>query len=127
MYKDAYKYTWLRMTEGRVVGALMGYVLLSKRMVGRLLDVKVWRGEDGGMSERLLVVARLKMVGGWRSAERMEGVRNVLKMSELNNRVKEKNIPEELAWKIRSVERWGGRECGEGVGKVQRYSNGVYQ
>ena len=24
-------------------------------------------------------------------------------------------------------ERWGGREGGEGVGKVQRYSNVVYQ
>ena len=23
--------------------------------------------------------------------------------------------------------RWGGRECGEGVGKVQRYGNGMYQ
>ena len=25
------------------------------------------------------------------------------------------------------MERWGGGECGEGVGKVQRYNNGVYQ
>ena len=25
------------------------------------------------------------------------------------------------------MERLGGRECGEGVGKIQRYSNGVYQ
>ena len=24
------------------------------------------------------------------------------------------------------MERWGGRECGEGVGKVQRYRNGVH-
>ena len=24
------------------------------------------------------------------------------------------------------MERWGGRECEDGVGKVQRYSNGVY-
>ena len=27
--------------------ALMGYVLLERRMLGRLLDVKVWRGEGG--------------------------------------------------------------------------------
>ena len=32
-----YKYTWLRMAEGRVVGkALMDYVLLPRRMLGRL-------------------------------------------------------------------------------------------
>ena len=32
--------------------------------------------------------ARLKLVGGWTSAGRMESVRNVLKVSELNNSVK---------------------------------------
>ena len=43
-----YKYTWLRMAEGKVVDkALMDYVLLPTRMLGRLLDVKVWRGEGG--------------------------------------------------------------------------------
>ena len=45
---DVYNYTWLRMAEGRVVDkALMDYALLSRRMFGRLLDVKVWRGEEG--------------------------------------------------------------------------------
>ena len=27
--------------------ALMDYVLLPRRMLGRLLDMKVWRGEGG--------------------------------------------------------------------------------
>ena len=45
---DAYKYIWLRIAEGRVVDqALMDYVLLARRMLGRLLDVKVWKGEGG--------------------------------------------------------------------------------
>ena len=55
--KDVYKYTWLRMAEGRVVDrALMGYVLLSKRMLGRLLDVKVREMSDnffGGSSNSI--------------------------------------------------------------------------
>ena len=63
-------------------------------MLGRLLDVKVWRGEGGGMSDYFLVEALLKLVGGWRSAGRMEGVRNVLKVSELNNSVKERAYQE---------------------------------
>ena len=89
--KDVHKYTWLRMGEVRVVDrALMDYMLLPRRMLGRLLDVKVWRGEGGGMSDHFLLEARLKLVGGWRNAGRMEGVRNVLKVSELNNRVKER-------------------------------------
>ena len=42
---DVYKYTWMGMAKGRVVDkALMDYVLLPRRMLGRLLDVKVWRG-----------------------------------------------------------------------------------
>ena len=87
---DVYKYKWLRMAEGRVVDkALIDYVLLPRRMLGRLLDVKVWRGERGGLSDHFLVEARLKLFGGWRSARRMESVRNVLKVSELNHSVKE--------------------------------------
>ena len=55
------------MSEGRVVDrSLMDYVLLPKLMLGRLLDVKVWRGEGGGMSEQFFVEARQKLVGGWR-------------------------------------------------------------
>ena len=43
---DVYKCMWLRIAEARVVDkALMDYVLLPRRMLGRLLDVKVWRGE----------------------------------------------------------------------------------
>ena len=90
--------------------ALMDYVLLRSRMLGRLLDVKVWRGEGGGLSDHFLVEARLKLLGGWRSAERMEGVRNVLKVSELNHSVKERAYQESLRGKY---EVWGGRECGE--------------
>ena len=72
--KDVYKYKWLRMGEGRVVDrALMDYVLLPKRMLGRLLDVKVWRGEGGGMSDHFLVEARLRLVDEWRSAGMEDG------------------------------------------------------
>ena len=70
------------------------------------------------MSDHFLVEARLKMVEGWRSAGKIEGVRSVLKVSELNKSMK--------GMKISSIERWVGQDCGEGVGKVQRYS-GVQQ
>ena len=45
--------------------------------------------------------------GGWRSAGRMEAVRNVLKLSELNNRVKERLCQESLRGKH---EVWRGGE-----------------
>ena len=105
---DVCKYTWLRMVEGRVVEkALMDYMLLPRRMLGRLLDVTVWRGEGGGLSDHFLVEARLKLLGGWRSAGRMDGVRNVLKVSELNYSVKERAYQESLHGKY---EVWRGGE-----------------
>ena len=69
------------------------------------LDVKVWRAEGGGMPDRFLVEARLNLVVGRRSAGRMEGVRNVLKVSELNNSVNERAYQESLRGKY---EVWRG-------------------
>ena len=77
------------------------------------------------MSDDFLVEAPMKLVGDWRSAWRMEGVRNVLKVSELNNSVKG-HARRDSVENMKCGEVWS-RECGEGVGKVQRYSNGVYQ
>ena len=57
----------------------------------------------------------------------MEGVRNVLKVSELN-KSERTGTTEELACKIRSVG-WGFRECGEGMEKfrdIVEWSNDVY-
>ena len=48
---------WVRIAEGRVVDwALWDYMLLPKRMRGRLFDVNVCRGEGGGMSDHFVVV-----------------------------------------------------------------------
>ena len=42
----------------------MDYVLLPRRMLERLIDVKVWREDGGGISDHFLVDAGLKLVGG---------------------------------------------------------------
>ena len=59
------------------------------------------------MSDHFLVEARLKLLGGWRSAGRMEGGRNVLKVSELNNSVKERAYQESLRGKYELWRRSG--------------------
>ena len=81
------------------------------------------------MSDQFLVEARLKLVGGWRSAGRMDGVRNVLKVSELNNIVKQRAYQESLCGKYKV---WRGGEV-ESVQKewekfrdiVMEYTNDV--
>ena len=40
--KDIHKYTWMKQDGGRIVDrAMMDYVVISRDMVGRLLDVRV--------------------------------------------------------------------------------------
>ena len=58
-------------------------------MLGRLLNVSVWRGEGGGMSDHFFGGSSVEIGGLMKECGRMEGARNVLKVSELNNRVKE--------------------------------------
>ena len=53
-----------------------------------------------------------KLVGGWRSTRRLEGVKNVLKVSELNNSVKDRPYQESLRGKY-EVGRGGEVESAE--------------
>ena len=96
-----YKYTWLRMAVGRVVDkALMDDVLLPRRMLGRLLDVKVWRGEGGNCLKNGSSVE----ISGWlQECREEEGMRNVLKVSELNNSIKERANQESLHGKYEVI------------------------
>ena len=65
------------------------------------------RRRGGALSDHFLVEARLKLLGGWRSSGRMEGVRSVLKVSELNHSVKERAYQDSLRGKY---EVWRGGE-----------------
>ena len=54
--KKKNKFTWARVDRGKVVDrALMDYVIVSRKIVGRLRDVHVYRGEAGGISDHYLV------------------------------------------------------------------------
>ena len=108
--KKKNKYTWARVEGGRVVErALMDYVLVPKKVVGRLLDVHVYRGEAGGMSDHYLVQGRLKVAGGRGRGGAGGREREVLKLSELDNIEKLAEYREKLA---EEWERVKGRERG---------------
>ena len=73
--KEINKYTWIRVANGRVIErALMDYVLITKRMVGRLKDVHVFRGVAAGMSDHFLVEAEVVVAKEWGSLRSMTGV-----------------------------------------------------
>ena len=70
--KEINKYTWIRVANGRVIErALMDYVLITKRMVGRLKDVHVFRGVASGMSDHFLVEAQVVAAKEWGNSGRM--------------------------------------------------------
>ena len=77
------------MADGRVIErTLMDYVLIAKRMVGRLNDVHVFRDVAAGMSDHFLVEAKLVVVKEW--GNRVVGCRReVAKVEELKNRKKQ--------------------------------------
>ena len=62
MKRDIHKYSWVKIAQGAVVErAIMDFVQISRRVVGRLLDVRVLREKGGGMSDYLLVEGRLRV------------------------------------------------------------------
>ena len=86
--KGINKYRWIRVANGRVIErALMDYVLISKRMVGRLKEVHVLRGVAAGMSVHFLVEAEVVVAKEW--GNRVVGCRtDVVKVEELEGKKK---------------------------------------
>ena len=81
--KDVNKYTWVRVAGGRVVErALMDYVLITKRMIGRVKDVHVFRGVGAGMSDHFMVEARVIVAKQWGNRAKVCR-REVVKVEEL--------------------------------------------
>ena len=79
-----HKYTWERVAHGVVVDrALMDFVIVSKFLRGRLLDVNVLRGSAGGMSDHYLVEGRIRVNGYFVRRER-KNVREVVRVEKLD-------------------------------------------
>ena len=81
------------MAEGRVgiihiIHGTNGLCVVTKTTAWKTVRCESVERRRGGLSDHFLVEARLKLLGGSRSAGRMEGMRNELKMSELNHSVK---------------------------------------
>ena len=74
------------MANGRVIErALRDYVLITKRMVGRLKDVHVFRGVAAGMSDYFFVEAKVVVVKEW--GNKVVGCRReVVKVEELKKK-----------------------------------------
>lgn len=94
--KSVNKYTWMRVDGGRVVDrAMMDYVVIMRRLVGRLKDVHVRRGEGAGMSDHFLVEARIEVAKEWKN--KRGGVkREVIKVEELNKVEREQDYSEKM-------------------------------
>ena len=75
---------------------------MQRKVSGRVLDVNVFRGESSDISDHYLVEGKLRVVGRWRK-QRRSGGREVLKVSALNVREKEREYQERLrvSWDAR--------------------------
>ena len=104
------KYTWIRVVNGRVVErALMDYVLITKRMIGRVKDVHVFRGVAAGMSDHFVVETKLVVAKEW--GNRIGGCRReIVKVEELKQPEKKQQYQERLGVVYNGVKE---REAGE--------------
>ena len=84
------------MAKGRVIGrALVDYVLITKRMVGRFKDAHVFRGVAAGMSDQFLVEAEVVVAKEW--GNRVVGCRReVVKVEELKKQEKKQEYQDKL-------------------------------
>ena len=115
--KKKNKYTWTKVVRGVVPEnggkALMDYVLVSRKIVGRLVDVHVYRGEAQGISDHYLVQGKILVAKDRERGGRGGRVREVLKVSELDN-------AEKLAeYRGKLAEEWEGIKGSE-WGEVER-------
>ena len=81
-----------------------GLYVVTKTNAWKTVRCESVERRRGGLSDSFLVEARRKILGGWRSAGRMESVRNVLNLSELNHSVKETAYQESLLVKYEVAE-----------------------
>ena len=106
--KGISKYTWIRVANGRVIErALMDYVLVTKRMVGRLKDVHVFVA--AGMSDNFLVEAKVVVVKEWGNRV-VRCAREVVKVEELKKPEKKQEYQDRLK---ETYDRVKEREAGE--------------
>ena len=75
-----------------IKGALMDYVLIAKRMVGRLKDVHVFRGVAAGMSDHFLVEAEVVGAKEWENRE-VGCRREAVKVEELKKKPRKTGVP----------------------------------
>ena len=96
--KWKYKYTWIRQERGIITErALMDYVLIRRRMIGRLKDVHVFKGVTAGVSDHFLVQMKLIVAKEWGSKSKRDNSKRVaVKVEELHKEEKERDYQEKV-------------------------------
>ena len=104
------KYTWVKVANGIVVErALMDYVLIARRMIGRVKDVHVFGGVSSGISDHFLVESKVVVAKEWGNrSERCR--REVVKVDELKKPEKKREYQERVKVAYNRIK---GREVGE--------------
>src|SRR6201990_823295 len=81
MKRDIHKYTWVSGVNGEK--GLLDFVCVRWEERSRLLDVNVLRGAAMGISDHYLVVARVKVKGGWEKVKVRKRVVEVVRVERL--------------------------------------------
>lgn len=115
------KYTWVRVANGRVVErACMDFIIVTKRVAGRLIDVHVYRGVAGGVSDHFLVEGKLRVRWGRGGERPNRSVREVIKVEELQKREKRVEYEERIYGEWERVKDSQAQDVEEEWGKFKK-------
>ena len=94
-----HKWTWVSGINGEK--GLLDYICIKKRIRDRLLDVNVFRGAARGMSDHYLVLAKIRVRGGWKKIRDISRAVEVVKVE----RLEEEGVGEQFRRELSL--RWG--------------------
>lgn len=71
-HKNIHKYTWSVRRGENECKSLIDLVLVKKEMMRDILDVKAIRGLNGGISDHMIVLCKLRLIGSWVKKRQVE-------------------------------------------------------
>ncbi len=96
----------------------MDYVAVSRKVMGRLLDMRMLRRKSAGVSDHFLVEGKLKVRMRWTRTRQAECIRQALKVSEFDKKRENDSELGKVGWCVECSGKTGQWRCRGRMGAV---------
>ena len=100
-HKSIHQYTRVKeKADGRVERSMIDFVLVKKEMLKYVMDVRVVRGLSMDISDHIVVLCKIKLVGVWLEKKEVRKVVGRIKCEKLSDQVCKEKYVGELSNKV---------------------------